>query len=76
MIESIGRTCSTDGEINANRILVGDSERNRHLWRPTCSCEHNIKIIHKERVGDSVDCIRPLLLVADLTNTAMNLQVA
>jgi hypothetical protein len=40
----IGTACSTHGEKNAYRILVGTPEGSRPLGRPRCSWEDNIKM--------------------------------
>jgi hypothetical protein len=74
----MGRACSTNGEKNAYRILLGKPERTRPLGRPRCRWVDNIKIDLGEIGWDGVDWI-DLAQNRDkwraLVNTVMNLRV-
>jgi hypothetical protein len=74
----MGRACSTNGEKNAYRILVGYLEVNRPLGRPRRRWVDNIKMDLRDIGWDGVDWID---LAQDrdqwraLVNTVMNLRV-
>jgi hypothetical protein len=74
----MGRACSTNGEENAYRILVGKPEGKRPLGRPRHRWVDNIKMDLRETGWDGVDWID---LAQDrdnwrsLMNTVMNLWV-
>jgi hypothetical protein len=74
----MGRACSTYGEKNAYRILVGKPEGKRLLGIPRRRLVDNIKMYLREIGWGDMDCTD---LIHDrdqcraLVNTVMNLQV-
>jgi hypothetical protein len=74
----MGTACSTNGEKNAYRILVGNPEEKRPLGRPGRRWVDNIKMDLREIGWDGMDWID---LAQDmdqwkaLVNAVMNLQV-
>jgi hypothetical protein len=51
----MSRACSTHGENNSYRILVGKPEGKRPPGRPRCTRENNIKIHLGETGSDGMD---------------------
>jgi hypothetical protein len=72
------RACSTNGEKNANRILVGNPEGKRPLGRPRRRWMDNIKVDLREIEwdgGDWIDLAQDRDQWRALVNTVMNLRV-
>jgi hypothetical protein len=74
----MGRTCSTNGEKNSYRILVGKPEGKRPLGRPRRRWEDNVRMDLREIGWGGVDWI-DLAQDTDqwraLVNTVINLRV-
>jgi hypothetical protein len=74
----MGRACSTNGEKNAYRILVGKLEVKRQPGRPRRKWEDNIRMDLRE-IGwgdrDWIDLAQDRDQWRALVNTVMNLRV-
>jgi hypothetical protein len=78
MVDEMGRACSTNGEKNAYRILVGKPEGKRPLERPRRTWEDNIKM-ELGKIGwggmDWIDLAQDRDQWHALVSTIMNLRV-